>query len=209
MKHSITPEEIELIKSAQAGSELAFSKLFKLYKPFVDNLLYSYLKDRDEARDITNIVFLRVHEKLSKFTNYSTFGGWLRILTKNVAIDYLRTVKNNCTLQDNVSRSILDEDCDDTEVSYTNKITYDSLIAMFDKLPPSYREACQLFYVENMTVAQISEALNMPKGTIKSSLHRMRKILKKLLTQKEHVKSSSTNTCGNCNICSSPIQQEQ
>ena len=208
MKHEITQEEIELIKSAQAGSELAFSRLFKLYKPFVDNLLYTYLRDKDEARDMTNIVFLRVYEKLSKFTNYNTFGGWLRILTKNVAIDYLRTIKNNYSLQDNVSKSILDEDCGDTESDYINKMTYDTLIDMFDKLPPSYREACKLFYIENMTVAQISEALNMPKGTIKSNLHRMRKILKTLLTQKEHVKPSSTVTCGNCNNRNCPIQQE-
>lgn len=206
MKHEITQEEIELIKSAQAGSELAFSRLFKFYKPFVDNLLYTYLRDKDEARDITNIVFLRVYEKLSKFTNYNTFGGWLRILTKNVAIDYLRTIKNNYSLQDNVSKSILDEDCGDTESDYINKMTYDTLIDMFDKLPPSYREACKLFYIENMTIAQISEALNMPKGTIKSNLHRMRKILKTLLTQKEHVKPSSTVTCGNCNNNNCPIQ---
>lgn len=209
MKHEITQEEIELIKSVQAGSELAFSRLFNRYKPFVDNLLYTYLKDKDEARDMTNIVFLRVHEKISKFTNYNTFGGWLRILTKNVAIDYLRTIKNNYSLQDNVSKSILDEDCGDTESDYVNKMTYDTLIDMFEKLPPSYREACKLFYIENMTVAQISEALNMPKGTIKSNLHRMRKILKTLLTQKEHVKPSSTVTCGNCDISNCSLQQEQ
>lgn len=210
MKHDITPEEIELIKSAQAGSELAFSQLFKRYKPFVDSLLCTYIKDKDEARDITNIVFLRVHEKLSKFTNYSTFGGWLRILTKNVAIDYLRTVKDSYSLQDNVSSSILDEDCEDTETSYINKMTYDSIIAMFDKLPPSYREACKLFYIENMTVAQISEALNMPKGTIKSDLHRMRKILKNLLKVKNHVdNTSSTTTRRSGNIRSRPLQQEQ
>ena len=178
MSPNITPEEIELIKSAKAGSESAFTRIFNKYKPFVDSLLCSYIKDKDEARDITNVVFLKVHEKLSKFTDYSSFGGWLRILTKNVAIDYLRTVKNN-QFGDEVSLSSkLNEDITDTERSYVDRMTYEELIKLFDILPRSYRDVCRLFYVENLTVAQISEALNVPKGTIKSDLHRMRKILK-------------------------------
>src|SRR5574344_771978 len=103
MSPEITPEEIELIKSVKAGSKTAFSKLFKQYKPFVEKLLYTYIKDMDEARDIANIVFLKVYEKIAMFTDYSSFGGWLRILTKNVAIDYLRTVKQNKSLEDDES----------------------------------------------------------------------------------------------------------
>ena len=163
MKNDITQEEIALIKSAQAGSEPAFNQLFKRYKSFVDNLLYTYVKDRDEARDITNIVFLKVYDKLSKFTNYSSFGGWLRILTKNVAIDYLRTVKDSYSLTENTSVSALEDYVGDTEATYINKMTYDSLVELFDKLPPSYREVCRMFYVDNMTIEQIHEALNMPK----------------------------------------------
>lgn len=181
MKSTITPEEIDLIKSAQAGNEPAFTRLFNRYKPFVEGLLYSYIKDKDEARDIVNIVFLRVHEKLSKFTNYSTFGGWLRILTKNVAIDYLRTVKTNYSLQSDTPISILDEEYEDTETSYINKITYDRIVEMFEQLPPWYKDVCKLFYINNLSILQISKALNMPKGTIKSDLHRIRKILKNQL----------------------------
>lgn len=182
MGSEITPEEIELIKSAQAGSESAFTQLFNRYKLFVDNLLTHYLKDRDEARDITNVVFLKVHEKLSQFTNYQSFGGWLRILTKNVAIDYLRTIKPTSDNSEEKLFNYTDDDSiSDTETDYVNKLTYEKLVSLFDTLPPSYRGVCKLFYVENMTVAQISEALNMPKGTIKSDLHRMRKILKQHL----------------------------
>lgn len=209
MKNDITQEEIDLIKSAQAGSELAFSRIFKRYKPFVEGVLITYIKDKDEARDIANIVFLKVHEKISKFTNYTTFGGWLRILTKNVAIDYLRTVKQNYSLQEGVTSDSFYEDYVDTEKSYIDRMTYEKLIAMFDKLPPSYREVCTLFYVDNMTVAQISEALNVPKGTIKSDLHRMRKILRTHLKLDNNVKPSLSNNRRSRNCRDRPIQQEQ
>lgn len=209
MKTKITQEEIGLIKSVQAGSERAFAQLFKKYKPFVENLLKSYLNDKDEAKDLTNIVFLKVHEKISKFTNYTTFGGWLRILTRNVAIDYLRTVKQSYSLQEGITSKGFEEDTGDTEKQYVDRMTYDRLVTMFGKLPPSYRDVCYLFYVDNMTVAQISEALNMPAGTIKSDLHRMRKILQSKLKLDQHVKPSITSDRGPGNSRSSPIQQEQ
>lgn len=178
----ITEEEIHLIKDAKAGSELAFSRLFKKYKGFVDHLLFQYIKDMDEAKDLTNIVFLKVHDKLSKFTKYDSFGGWLRILAKNTAIDYLRTVKGfQVSTDDEQHQMQLQASDEDSETLATNRMTYDYLVSLIDELPESYRAPCKLFYVNNMTVSQIAKALRVPEGSVKSALHRMRKyIIKKL-----------------------------
>lgn len=178
----ITPEEIQTIKDAQAGSMKAFNRIFYRYKGFVENLLFQYLKDMDESKDLTNIVFLKVYDKLSQFTAYDSFGGWLRILTKNTAIDYLRTTNNKINVSTDSKETKLqlsDESGDNLSIS--DKMTYDYLISLIDMLPPSYRDSCRLFYVENMTVAQIADALNIPPGTVKSNLFRMRKLFKKYL----------------------------
>ncbi len=178
----ITPEEIKLIKDAKAGSISAFNRIFYRYKPFVENLLFKYLKDMDESKDLANEVFLKVYEKLSQFTAYNSFGGWLRILTKNTAIDYLRTLNNRTDVStDNEDKKLqLPNESEDNEMSITNKMTYDYLISLIDTIPPSYRESCKLFYIENMTVADIAKALQIPTGTVKSNLFRMRKQLQKL-----------------------------
>ena len=175
----ITPAEIKTIKDAQAGSMKAFNRIFYRYKSFVENVLFQYIGDMDEARDITNDVFLKVYEKLSKFTRYDSFGGWLRILAKNTAIDYLRVHKRFDVSTDDERLQLKDVSGDD-EISTTNKLTYNYLISLFDKIPPSYRESCKLFYIDNLTVEQIAKALKLPTGTVKSNLFRMRKILKKL-----------------------------
>jgi len=177
----ITPEEIKTIKDAKAGSMKAFNRIFYRYKPFVESLLYQYLKDMDEARDLTNVVFLKVYDKLSKFTEYDSFGGWLRILSKNTAIDYLRVIskKTDVSIVDDARMSQL-QNVNGDDLSITDKMTYDYLISLIDTLPPSYRESCKLFYVDNLTVAQISEALRIPPGTVKSNLFRMRKHFQKL-----------------------------
>lgn len=178
----ITPEEIKTIKDAQAGSMKAFNRIFYRYKPFVESILFQYLKDMDEAKDLTNIVFLKVYDKLSKFTAYNSFGGWLRILTKNTAIDYLRTINDKTDVSIDNSKNLLQlRDVSGDDVDVVDKMTSDYLVSLIDKLPPSYRESCRLFYVENLTVSQIAEALQIPPGTVKSNLFRMRNKLKKLL----------------------------
>lgn len=176
----ITPEEIGIIKDAKAGKESAFNLLYYRYKDFVINLLYQYINDLDEAKDLSNIVFLKVHQKLSKFTNYSSFGGWLRILTKNTAIDYLRTLKNKAISIDDQENGIQLSNISDV-VDENRNLTYTNLIEMFDNLPETTKQIVKLYYESGMTVFQISKAINVPVGTIKSCLYRTRNNLKKQL----------------------------
>lgn len=170
--NSCTLEEIEIIKNAKAGSIKAFNSLFQKYKTFVDNLLYTYVKDMDEAKDLTNVVFLKIYEKLNKFTDYNTFQGWIRTVAKNVAIDYLRTMKHKET---DFTENIKSKECD-TE----NKITYESMIKNFNSLSEKQKLICTLFYINNLSIKEIKRITSMPEGTIKSHLHRSRKLLKKL-----------------------------
>ena len=177
----ITPKEVGIIKRAQAGDESAFSVLFHKYKGFVDNLLFQYIKDMDEAKEITNVVFLKVHDKLSSFTAYDSFGGWLRIIANNTAIDYLRaTNKSNRTLGSGEDRLPSTEDVT-TGDELVNHLTYKQILELFDELPEYKREICYMFYQDGMRVEDISNALNVPTGTIKSVLSRTRKKIKNQL----------------------------
>lgn len=177
----ITDEEIALIKSAQAGEMSAFNKLYHKYSGFTTNLLYRFLKDYDEARDINNIVWDKVYRKLSKFTNYSSFGGWLRVLTNRTAVDYLRKLKPD----KNVPESSMSFAFDPQDVSYdqstVDETDYNRIVAMFKQFPEDVRRVFELHYVEHLTVKEISDILKMPEGTIKSHLSRKREQLKKQL----------------------------
>lgn len=179
----ITLEEIGIIKRAQAGDESAFNALYYKYKGFVEKILYQYLKDMDEAKDVANIVFLKVHKKLSQFTAYNSFGGWLRILTNRTAIDYLRSQENKGTATDIKEGRLTSDIPDSTENDLVNHLTYKELITEFDKLPEVARKIFTMFYVNNNTVEEISNAFNpkIPTGTIKSTLSRTRRKLKQRL----------------------------
>lgn len=179
----ITEEEIDLIKRAKNNDRLAFNKLYEAYKDFVTKVLDSYIHDIDESKDLTNVVFLKVYDKLNLFTDYSSFGGWLRILSKNTAIDYMRAMarkpaysNNNETL---LSNDNLGSDYN-SEANIADRLDWEMFIRKFDKLEESHRIVCEKYYAEHYTMQEISEELNIPIGTVKSTLHRFRKHLHKL-----------------------------
>lgn len=175
----ITQEEIGIIKRAQAGDMSAFNKLFNKYKTFVEKILFSYIHDDDESKDIANIVFLKAYDKLSTFTDYSSFGGWLRIITNRTAIDYLRSrALHKLTLEDQDSHLNIHEESGNNENDLINHMTYEKIMSEIKKLPEQKRKINELFYVNNLTVVQISEILHVPVGTVKSVLFRTRNKLK-------------------------------
>ena len=175
----ITPEEIKVIKAAQAGSVPAFNRIFKKYKGFVQDILYGYIKDKDEARDITNIVFLKVHDKLSKFTAYDSFGGWLRILTNRTAVDYLRATKNVPIVIDSVdARLASNKSISSDETDLVNRLTAEQILKELNALSEQAQRCFELFYMDNLTCEQIANVLKIPEGTVKSHLSRSRKKIK-------------------------------
>lgn len=180
MNPRITPEEIGIIKRAKAGEELAFNMLFKKYKGFVDNLLNLYIHDIDEAKDITNIVFLKVHDKLSTFTAYDSFGGWLRMITIHTAIDYLRRIKKLPIAMESVGdRLPLTDSVSSNETELVNQFLIEEIEEVINSFPKEKRDVCRLFYFEGLTCEEISKTLRIPVGTIKSTLSRTRKRIQK------------------------------
>lgn len=182
----ITEEEIGIIKRAQAGDESAFNWIFKRYRRLVVHILCRYLHDYDEAKDIANVVFLKVHDKLSLFVEYDSFGGWLRTLTNRVAIDYLRKRKHfrYAKSLDSEDYRLWSEEQLTPDNDLVNRQTYNEIVKQFDTLPKSHRQVMILYYVKNLTVAQISDTLNLSTGTIKSILSRSRVKIKQNLNLK-------------------------
>lgn len=175
----ITSEEVEMVKRAQAGDTLAFNRIFYRYKEFVIRVLYSYIKDIDEAEDMANIVFLKVYEKLSTFTAYDSFGGWLRTIANHTAIDYLRErASKGYSVDIDTDRLSAASDVSSDGEEIVNHLTYEQILEVFHKFPKHVQQICEMFYADNMAIGDISKALSIPTGTIKSVLSRTRTRIK-------------------------------
>lgn len=180
----ITPEEIALIKEAQAGNMTAFNKLYYKYYDFVVHVLDYYIQDEDESRDLTNIVFLKVYNKLSQFDSYESFGGWIRVIASRTALDYLRNTHNKLTVtNDDIIGLMGDSSVDNIDIELVNQISYDQILKEVENLKNPARKVFKLFYINSLSVEQISKRLDMPKGTVKSHLSRSRQKIKNKLSK--------------------------
>ncbi len=85
--------EAELIRAAQAGDQQAFAELVQKYDQQVLKLAYNLLRSQEEAYDIYQEAFLRVHKNLSRFRFDCSFHTWLYRIVTNLCLDALRRKK--------------------------------------------------------------------------------------------------------------------
>jgi len=85
--------ETEAVTFAQAGDSAAFGVLYDIHRQRVFANCFKILRNREEAEDLTQEVFIHVFEKINQFQRRSSFGTWLHRLTRNRVLEYLRRKK--------------------------------------------------------------------------------------------------------------------
>jgi len=181
----ISDEEVSLIKRAKAGDESAFTMLYNKYEKYVTSTALSFVRDMDTAKDLTIQTFVDAYEHLSSFEDYDSFGGWLRTITCRNAIDYIRKEKHysDDVIKSDDRLSLLNNVSSENELDIVDRVTFSQILDEFDKLPSQHKRICELFYINELTALQVSKKLEIPIGTVKSVLSRIRKRLKNKFKQ--------------------------
>lgn len=178
----------KIILNVKKGDQEAFSELVELYKDKVYQISYRMLGNTHEAQDIAQEAFLRAYINLDSYDVNRKFSTWLFRITTNLSIDRIRKKKPDFYL--------------DEEISGTDGLTLSSQLAASDdspedevvmremqdwvqneilSLPVKYRSAIILKYIEDLSLKEISEILDLPVATIKTRIHRGREALRKKL----------------------------
>lgn len=131
----------------------------------------SYLKNHDNAEDIMQDVFLKLWKTNKKFNSEEHLEKWLTITCINKCKDHFRIpfIKNSVAL----------EDAKDLYTFDTIK-NFDVFNAIMS-LPQKERLVVHLFYFEDMSIEEISEATKVKSSAVKTRLHRARNNLKTIL----------------------------
>ena len=175
-----------LIELSQAGDKTAFDALIRKYEKRAYQYAYRLTSNQDEASDIVADAFVRVYSALKNFRGQSAFGTWLYRILTNCYLDMRKRERNRkhesleSTLQidgGEVQRQFVDESDGPSEILERNEresAVQDALTNM-----PEYQKAMLVMYhVELLSYEEISEALDLPIGTVKSRLNRARLALR-------------------------------
>lgn len=164
-----------LVIRCQLGERHAFDELVARWAGPVANYAVHVSENRDAAAELTQDIWLRVLRGIARLHDPSRFRSWLFGIAHRAFIDTIRRRYQAFTsLGDDADHAVNDELQDD----------YGDLESMeieLARLPPIEREILTLFYLQELTIEETANALSIPAGTVKSRLHRARRLLRREL----------------------------
>lgn len=145
------------------------------------NYAYRLTGNPHDAKDLVQEVLLRVRRGLDSYSPGS-FDGWLWRITRNAFLDDVRKRNRRPTspLPDDVDRLALASSPAADDVLASIRLGEDIQKALLD-LPADFREAIVMCDIVGMSYEEIAQAIDSPIGTVRSRIHRGRKLLKERL----------------------------
>ncbi|WP_035119598.1 RNA polymerase sigma factor SigW [Cohnella panacarvi] len=185
------PLETRLARLARKGDQRAFAEIVDLYKDKLYHLAYRMTSNRQEAEDVVQETFLRVYKNLDRYDENQKFSTWIYRIATNLCIDRLRKRRAVYSLDaestdhdglDGYSMMPSDERTPETELilTETQKLIRDAI----ETLPVKYKSIMILRYLQDLSLQEISDVLDIPVTTVKTRVHRGREFLRKKLEHK-------------------------
>ena len=184
--------ERDLIGRMQAGDSTAVADLASTYGPRIHQLAFRYLKNWEDAEEVTQDVLMKVHRKIDAFRGDSALSSWIYRITFNTAMSRLRTARFSrpAEVQQLDVRPGEHAERAHAEAADWSSLADDRvmraemrerLIAALTHLPSVYRVPVILRDIQGLSTEEASAVLRVKPQTLKSRLHRGRLILRQHL----------------------------
>ncbi len=171
-----------LIEKAKKGDEGAFCSLVRDLEPYVYNLALRLMNgNRQDAEDMAQEAFLRVYKALPGYKENSSLKTWTLHICKNVCLDEIRKRKVRINPVDDIPET--KADTTDVQEEIISAERRKNLIKAINSLDERAKLLIVMRDINGLSYDEIGQALYMNIGTVKSSLNRARKRLRKILTE--------------------------
>jgi len=179
----------ELVRAAIAGRDTSFEELVRRYQWPIAAYVYRMIGDYDAALDLTQEVFIKVYNSLSRYRSEFKFSTWIYKIAHNAAIDHLRryAVREQTLLIDyegergtiSIESPRLTPEQESEREERRSEIE-----SVVHALPAAYRELIVLRHSHDLSYDEIAEVTGLPLGTVKNRLFRAREAMRDLLERR-------------------------
>ena len=168
----VNEEEEELLVRCLDGDGGAFGELIDRYQRVLFNVSLRMVGNREDARDITQTVFLKAYENLGSFDRKHRFFSWVYRITINESLNHLYKNRRLEPLDESFQSRETgpEEEC-------ARSLLSDSIQAALLELTPDYRQVIVLRHFAQLTYQEMSGVLEVPEKTVKSRLYTARQLL--------------------------------
>ena len=173
-----------LVEAVLVGAPGAFERLVRQYQGLCWHIVLRMVRHPEDARELCQEAFLRVHQYLHQYRYDSALKSWIGQVAYSVAkrhLDRKRIPLAESADEDGLS--LVESIGDGFDMENANADAQESaqLHAAIDALPPLQRTLLTLYHLEEVPIAEISRITGLAEGTIKSHLFRTRKQLREVL----------------------------
>lgn len=174
--------EEDLIDGCKRNDRKFQERVYNKFAGQMYAICLSYANDKAEAKDILQDGFVKVFTKIDSYKKEGSFGGWIRRIITNTAIDYYRKssrAKDGYVLEENIyeDEHITNEIMD--------RIGVDGIMKQIERLPRGARVVFSLYAVEGYSHKEIAQKLMISEGTSKSQYKRARGLLQQWINDNE------------------------
>lgn len=171
-------EDLKLVEESRQGSREAFERLLLRYEKAIFNAAYRILRDYEDAKDVTQNVFVKVFQNLEHFDAKQRFFSWIYRIALNESINLCKSRRRLETVEDSrVEESTPEKLMSRTELGAVVE-------AALMSLGFEYRVVVVLRHFNDCNYQEMSEILEIPEKTVKSRLFTARGQLRDILSKR-------------------------
>jgi RNA polymerase sigma-70 factor (ECF subfamily) len=181
---SVEVDDKELVRTIRTGDSAAFEQLVRRKTPKVYALCYRIIGNAEDARDIAQLVFIKLWENLDKYDPKYAFDTWLYRMVTNVGIDYIRSRQS----RDNAVNSNLRLVKTSIDEEQSLVVQRREIEAVFNDvssvLSPKQKTIFVMKEMEDLSSAEIAKVLGCRESTVRNHLFNARKLMQERLQQR-------------------------
>lgn len=173
----------ELVRALQDGDNAAFETVVNWYRAFVCSIAYNSTRNFADAEDIAQQAFVEVFLHIRELKEPDKFQAWLRGITDNVSLTWLRKKKKNVSLDELAEKTGIASSYpappEELEISEETVRNEEYAMKIYDSLDEKHRMALNLRYMENLSYEEIAMRLCTTKDAVRGRLYRAHQLLRK------------------------------
>jgi RNA polymerase sigma-70 factor, ECF subfamily len=191
----LATDDLTLVKRVRSGDQRAFKLLVERYQRKIFSVALGMVKDREEARDVSQEAFVKVYKYIEHFKGDASFYTWLYRITVNICIDVLRRrgggKNEHVEFDETVQMDSAEANIGalgsrlgtNPQKSALRKELAAKIQEALEQVPEKHRAILLLREIEGMSYEDLSRTLEIPKGTVMSRLFHARAKVQKILSE--------------------------
>ena len=179
-----TIPDADVVARVLTGDSALYELLMRRYNRLLFRLARGIVRDDDEARDVVQAAYVSAYYHLDQFRGPAGFKAWLARIAVNEALGRARRAPPSVDAEQQHILALPDLVTIEPEHAASDRDVLRILQAAIDRLPDEFRQVFMLRGVEQLSIAETAELLDIKPATVKTRFHRARRLLQELLQRK-------------------------